>query len=164
MPFIMILFILNGDEGIAPIIGSFFTVILHHGVHHFLTLLFQILPLVLSLLVLAFLVKSSKQQLPLFSFLHLSNPRVGVVVGPLYGQDFVAVEGLVGHRLLCELCHASMCVLDESEAFVREDVDIFKIAPESEMPQEDLVKLSHSVIVIWESVVTDVECFCFFGE
>lgn len=164
MPFIMILFILNGDEGIAPIIGSFFTVIFHHGVHHFLTLLFQLLPLVLSLLVLAFLIKSCKQQFPLFSFLHLSNSWVGVVVGPLYGEDFVAVEGLVGHRLLCELCHASMCVLDEGEAFVREDVDIFKIAPESEMPQEDFVKLSHSVIIVRESVVTDIECLSLFGE
>lgn len=164
MPFIMILFILNGDEGIAPIIGSFFTIILHHRVHHFLTLLFQLLPLVLSLLVLAFLIKSSKQQFPLFSFLHLSNPRVGVVICPLYGQDFVAVKSLVGHRLLCELCHASMSVLDESEAFVREDVDIFEITPESEMPQEDFVKLSHSVIVVREPVVTDVECLSFFGE
>ena len=122
-------------------------------------LVLQILPLLVSILQSPLLVHRGQQQLPLLVLLDLHYTRIGIVVGPLDSQHLVAIEGLVSHGLLGKLSHASMIELDESISLVRQDVDVLHFPPDTEMSQQHLVHLSHSVLCPRQSVLTHIEGF-----
>ena len=138
--------------------------ILHHRVNNLLPLLLQTLPLLVSLLHLPLLVQGTQQQIPLFVLLDLCHPWVGILVGPLYCQHFVAVQSLVGHCLFCEFGHASMSKFDEGVAFVRENVYVFDISPNCKVPQQHLIHLCNSVFIADQLEIADVDSFGLFGE
>jgi hypothetical protein len=115
----------NKKKIICKVILSFFPIVFHHRIHNLLPFLLQVLPFILSLLLFTFFIKCRKQQFSFFSFLDLSYSRVGINIGPFDGQDFISVQCLISHGLLCKLSHAPVGILDKGIALMRQNIDVF---------------------------------------
>lgn len=157
--FYMKLLFLNNQSVILMVL-----VVLHHTLQSLIPLLLNNLPFLRPIMLLLLPLHRPHQQPPLLLLLYLDDLRIGILIGPLNHQNLVAIERLVLHALLGELGHAPMGELDKCVALVREDVDVLDLAPEREVPEEDLVHLRDAVLGVWEFVVGDVDCAGLFGE
>ena len=132
-------------------------IVFHHHRECLAALLLQLFPLLLLLFILALLVNSPQQHPSLIFLLVLGDSRVGVFVCPLYCYDFIAIKGLVSHALLRELGHAPVLEFYERVALVWQYIDVLHFSPQTEVPEQNLVHLSDSVVVVRQLVVAYVD-------
>jgi hypothetical protein len=49
-----------------------------------------------------------------------------------------------------------MSIFNKGKPFVGEDIDVFNFTPQGKVSEQHLVKLSNSLLVAWQTVVTHV--------
>lgn len=136
---------------------SAFAIVFHHWSHYLSPFLLDVLSLLFSVLLLSLSVQSSQQHTPFIFFFSLGHARVRIIICPLNSNYLTAIQSLICHGFLGELCHTSVPVLDKCVALVRQNVDILDISPESEVPENDLVKLGDTIIIVGQLVVTYID-------
>ena len=138
--------------------------IFHHRIDNFLPLLFQILTFIISFLHSPLFVHRRQQHLSLLIFLNLCYSRIRIIISPFYCQHLILIKCLVSHCLFRKLCHTSMSEFDKCITFVRKNIDILYLSPHWKMSKQNFVHLDHSLLSVWQTILTDEKSFSLFGE
>jgi hypothetical protein len=72
---------------------------------------------------------------PLLLLLNLYDLRIGILIGPFYKQNLIAIEGLILHTLFGKFSHTPMNELYEGVTLMRENVNIFDFTPHGKVSQ-----------------------------